>query len=490
MLENRLHRRHPLIQFVMDNWIYIVIVLVMWQLPHWLSEHFDTPITDLSPRDVRGNKALSWMAVAIELYILAILAMSYNLAFGFAGILSFGHALFWGIGVYIVVIFIINFSQSLATSIGMAIAIAVLFGLFTAMAAFRIRGVYFAMFTLALAQIFFEMSRVNMFRYLTNGDDGLRFSGDLTPDISLSVNRLQLYHLAALAMAFTFLFIRRLMNSPTGRVIIALRDNEQRTETMGYNIYRYKTLVIVLASLFGTLAGILHALSSKGAEPSALGVSRTVDPLLMTIIGGTGTNPGPVIGAAALHLGETFLSKPDLHVNLNFILFDFSTVVDTKADWALALGIVFVVIVMVVPYGIVGQVNRLWIQIRRWMRRFGYDPLVRRKPGLARVMAPLTGEPISVALMLAQQSTDESILQWGLAYPVAAIYSVIIGIAGLGAIVTQDIHRGFDLFLFLWLITLPFVIGSWLYKSREKLGEPLRNLASQFGIQLPGGNQP
>jgi branched-chain amino acid transport system permease protein len=481
MLENRLHRRHPLVQLVMDNWIYFVIAVVMWQLPGWLSDHFDAPIKDLTARDVRGNNALSWMAVAIELYILAILAMSYNLAFGFAGILSFGHALFWGIGVYAVIIFMIKFSQSLATSIGMALAIAALFGLVTALAAFRIRGVYFAMFTLALAQIFFELSRVNMFRYLTNGDDGLRFSGDMTPSISLSVNRLDLYYLTAAIMAFTFLFIRRLMNSPTGKIIIAIRDNEERTQTMGYNIYRYKTLVIMLASILGTVAGILNALSTKGAEPSALGISRTVDPLLMTIIGGTGTNPGPVIGAAVLHLGETFLSKPDLHINLNFIVFRYSTVVDTKTDWALALGVVFIVIVMVLPYGIVGQANRLWIQMRRWLRHFGYDPLIRRYPRLAGTMAAFTGEPAPVAQALAQQSAEESLIQWAIAYPTAALYSTIIGLAAIAALITWNIHQGIDLFLFLWLLTLPLIIGNWLRTNREALGSQLRTLARRAG---------
>lgn len=465
MLENRLHRRHPLVQFVMDNWVYVVIAFVMWQLPEWLADHFDAPISDLSPRDVRGNKALSWMAVAIELYILAILAMSYNLAFGFAGILSFGHALFWGTGVYVVVILIVQYSQSLMTSIGMALAISALIGLFTALAAFRVRGVYFAMFTLALAQIFFELSRVNMFRFLTNGDDGLRFTGDLTPEISLSVNRLDLYHVSALAAVFTFLFIRRLMNSPTGKIIIAIRDNEERTQTLGFNVYRYKSLAIVLACLFGTLAGILHALFGKGAEPSALGIARTVDPLLMTIIGGTGTHPGPVVGATVLHLGETFFSKPDLHINLNFILFRYSTIVDTKSDWALALGVVFVVIVMVLPYGIVGQANRLWIQMRRWLRKFGYDPLIRRNPELAASMRPLTGEPASVALALAQQSAGQSVAQWAARYPAAATYSLIVIIATAGAILTWDVQTGFDLFLFLGLITLPLLVFGWLRSS-------------------------
>jgi branched-chain amino acid transport system permease protein len=466
----------------MDNWPYVGIALVMWQLPNWLSQHFDNPIHDLSPRDVRGNQAVSWMAVAVQLYILAILAMSYNMIFGFAGILSFGHALFWGTGVYIIIILIVQYSQSLTISVGVALAIGALFGLFTALAAFRIRGVYFAMFTLALAQIFFELSRVNMFRFLTNGDDGLRFSGDLTPAISLSVNRLDLYYLTAGAMAVTFLFIRRLMNSPTGKIITAIRDNEDRTVTMGYNIYRYKTLVIVVASSLATLAGVLNALSTKGAEPSALSATRTVDPLLMTIIGGTGTNPGPVVGAAVLHLGETFFSKPDLHFNLNFTLFHYSAVVDTKTNWRLALGGIFIVMVMAIPYGLVGQANRLWFQMRRWGRRFGYDPLIRRSPHLAVWMEPFTGEPAAVAQALAQHSADESLLQWVLENPFTAIYAAIITLALAASLITWNTQTGFDLFLFLGLITLPGVAVVQFYRRREALEETVQRLASRFGI--------
>jgi branched-chain amino acid transport system permease protein len=468
MHENRLHQRHPLVQFVMDNWIYVVIAIVMWQLPHWLGDYFDKPISNLEPPDVRGNAALSWMAVAIELYILAILAMSYNLILGFSGILSFGHALFFGTGVYVVIILFSTYSQPLMSSIGVALSLAVLLGLFMALAAYRIKGIYFAMFTLAMAQVFYELSRVNLFRFLTNGDDGLRFTGDITPPISLTINRIDLYYVCAIAAGVTFLFIRRLMNSPTGKVIIAIRDNEERTQTMGYNIYRYKALVIVLGSALGTLAGVLHALASKGVEPGVLSVSRTVEPLLMTIIGGMGTNPGPVVGAALLHLGETFFSKPDLQINLNFILFRYTDVVDTKSNWALALGVLFVVIVMIIPYGVVGQVNKLWIQLRRWGRKFIYDRLIRRYPGLAAYMEPFTGEPPGVALAFAEASREASLAEWAIEHPFGTSYSGIILIAAAGGILSWDIQTFFSLCLFFWLLTLPVVIGVWVYKNREQ----------------------
>lgn len=471
MIENRLHRRHPLVQFVMDNWIYAILFFVMWRLPYWLSEYFDNPVSDLTIRDLRRNEATNWLATIIELYWLAILAMSYNFIFGFSGLLSLGHAVFFGISVYAMVILIGDESRSVFAAMIAALGIAALLGLFTSLAAFRIKGVYFAMFTLALAQIFYELSRVNILRSLTNGDDGLRWNTDVLPDISANVNRLQLYYVSAVAAAFTFLFIRRLMNSPTGKVLLAIRENEERAETMGFNVVRYKTFSIVVGGMLAALAGVIYALSTKGAEPTVLGVQRTVDPLLMTIIGGGGTNPGPAVGASLLHLGEEFFRKADLTIDLNFIIFRYTTEVDSMREWPLALGIVFILIVLFIPYGIVGQINLLWVQMRRWIRKFVYDPLVRRRPWIGTYMEPFTGEPPEVALYFAHESRDASLVEWAIKYPPAAVYSIVFTVAALGGIITWDVHTFFDLTLFFLLITAPFLFGIWVRRNYHKLAQ-------------------
>ncbi len=469
MLENRLHRRHPLVQFVMDNWIYIILFFVMWRLPYWLSDHFEKPVSDLSIRDMRRNEATNWLATIIELYWLAILAMSYNFIFGFSGLLSLGHAVFFGISVYAMVILIGDQDRSVFSAMITAIGAAALLGLFTSLAAFRIKGVYFAMFTLALAQIFYELSRVNILRGLTNGDDGLRWKTDVLPEVSMNINRLQLYYISAVAAGFTFLFIRRLMNSPTGKVLLAIRENEERAETMGFNVVRYKSFSIVLGGMLAALAGVIYALSTKGAEPTVLGVQRTVDPLLMTIIGGGGTNPGPVVGSSLLHLGEEFFRKADLSIDLNFILFRYTTEIDSTRDWPLALGIVFILIVLFIPYGIVGQINLLWVQMRRWCRKFIYDPLVRRFNAIATYMQPFTGEPSQVALYFAHESRDASLIEWAIKYPPAAVYSSALTIAALAGITTWDVHNFFDLTLFFVLITAPLLFGIWAWRNYYKL---------------------
>lgn len=460
-METRLHHRHPLVQFIFDNWIYIVVAILMWRLPHLLGDYFDQ---DIRPRRPQGNQPLYWMGVFIQLYIFVILAMSYNLIFGFAGILSFGHALFFGIGVYTIVIFMTDYAKSVEISAVIALGFAAIYGLITSLAVFRIKGVYFAMFTLALAQTFHDLARVNLFKFLTAGDDGRTISN--LPDwINPVSNRLTFYYITALLVVLVYLFIRRLMNSPTGSVILAIRDNEQRAQTMGYNTALYKALVIVIASMLGTVAGILQAIFTRQAEPSSLALTRTIDPLFMTIIGGTGTHPGPVIGGVILQLGEAFFRKPDLQVDLNFILFHVRGTVNTTEIWRQILGVMFVLIVLLIPHGVVGQLNMLWIQIRRWLRKFVYDPILRARPGLASQMQPLTGEPSEVALALANLSKDESLAIWAKQYPWAAAYSFIFLVALFGAIVTWNIQTFFSLVLFLSLIATPIVGSLWLARK-------------------------
>lgn len=480
MQEDRLQRRHPLIQFIFDNWFYIALFILMWQLPHLLGDYFDQ---DIRPRRPQGNQPVFWMGVVSQLYIFIILAMSYNLIFGFGGIISLGHALFFGVGTYVLVILVVDYSVSLERTLITALGVSAILGLLASVAVFRIKGVYFAMFSLALAQIFYELSRVNLFKFLTEGDDGRTISGSLIPEwINPISERLTFYYVSAFAAALVFLLIRRLMNSPTGKVILAIRDNEERAQTMGYNITRYKTLVLVFSSMLATLAGFMHALFNRGTDPTNLGLTRTVDPLLMTIIGGVGTNPGPVIGAIIIQLGETFFRKPALQVDLNFILFHLRGEVNTVEIWRMILGLVFIFIVLFVPVGVVGQANQLWIQLRHWFRQFIYDPLLRRYDKLAVWMQPFTGEPPAVARALAQASQNKRLTDWVITYPASAFYSLAVILAFGAGLLSWDIQRGISVFLFLWLISAPFLFGIWLYRNYEKLIQSAQDLISAFRL--------
>jgi branched-chain amino acid transport system permease protein len=457
MLENRLRRRNPLIQTIFDNWFYILILVFLWRFPHIVAAMTGS---EANPAGRAVGESTFWQSVMIQAFILAILAISYNLMFGFTGLISFGHGVFYGTGVYTVAILVKNFEVSFARSIGVALLLSVIISVIWAVAAFRIKGVYFAMFTLAFAEIFFLLSKLTIFRSLTGGDDGISWP---VPDwLNPIQNRLMVYNVTLTCLVVSFLLVRRLMNSPSGKVLVAIRDNQVRTQTLGFNIYLYKTLAIVVAGLLATLAGILHTVLERQAEPSVLGLGRTVDPLIMSLIGGIGTIPGPVVGAGLLRIGEEFLRKPDLQVDLNFIIYRYTDVVDSTRYWAVALGLSFILFVMVVPYGVVGQVNKIWIEMRRWLRRYVFNPIVRRYPFLATLASEVSGEPVEMGLALAQQPIKPSLREWVQQNPNAAINSLTMAVTLITGLVVWDWRVGVSWFLFLVVISLPLRIFIWL----------------------------
>ncbi len=295
--------------------------------------------------------------------LLACLAMSYNLLFGFSGVISFGHALYFGVGGYAtfllmneyepgarwpvvvgVVVVVVALGLllkiplrrlalvavliaalliallpsgrvSVYQGIGVAVLISIALSLLSGAVTLRLRGVYFAMFPLALAEVFWVLAKSGTFHYLTGAEDGLPFR-DLIPDAlnpttTATGNRLQMYRVTVIFFAVVFLAIRRYVNSPVGRVIVSVRENEQRARTIGYNVFHYKLLTMVFAGALATLTGILFVLwgSAKRVDPSLLSLNYTVEPLLMTLIGGVGTLTGPVVASLGLELGRTYLRE-------------------------------------------------------------------------------------------------------------------------------------------------------------------------------------
>jgi len=148
-----------------------------------------------------------------------------------------------------------------------------------------------------------------------------------------------------------FLLIRRLMNSPTGAVFKAVRENEDRAQAIGYNTLNFKLLSIILAGMMAALAGMLEVMLNKKVGPELLGVTYTVDPLLMTIIGGIGTFAGPVIGATGLHLLDTVLREAVISIG--------PVTIHVADVWELILGSVFILVVLIFPQGIVGTLSKL-----------------------------------------------------------------------------------------------------------------------------------
>jgi branched-chain amino acid transport system permease protein len=357
-------------EWVRGNALPIVMLGFLIVLPFivgWLTESSPYGV-ERGDRFIMRGASVRWQSVLIEIYILGILAMSYNLLFGFTGIISFGHALFFGSAGYVLGLALeyTELDTTLALLVGVAVSVIVcgLLGLLVGLVTLRLKGVYFAIFTLAVAEMFF----IFVGRWsLTNAEDGFAIA-DLPIWLDPAQNRLNFYYIALVLFVLTFVFIRRLIDSPTGAVFKAIRENEDRAQTLGYDTLRYKLFALVVAAVLAGLAGLLQVILNKKVGPELLNVSNTVNPMLMTIIGGIGTLGGPVIGAAGLHLLDILLRESQIVVG--------ETTVDVASIWGLLLGAIFVLAVIVFPYGIVGTWQRLWKR-----RRIGLDsPLTPKSP--------------------------------------------------------------------------------------------------------------
>ncbi len=305
-----------------------------------------------------------WQGMIIRMLILGIFAMSYDILLGFTGILSFGHAMFFGTGGYAIAILIgKHFDWPFGQALLAVLVIALLQSLVFGMLSLRVKGVYLAMVTLAFAEMFFILSEAGDFRQYTGADDGLH--GFPVPAyLSATDYRTRFYFLALAFFVIVFLAARRLVNSPTGRVMIAIRDNESRATMIGYNSVWFKLIAFVASGVFAALAGALSAIYNVSVTPSTLGTFKTIDALAMTIIGGAGTLIGPIIGATIVQLLGYWLERW------------------FGPSWTLIYGVIFMLIVIFLPYGIVGTIRARSFQWRagwqRWRQLLGLE---RREPG-------------------------------------------------------------------------------------------------------------
>jgi branched-chain amino acid transport system permease protein len=282
--------------------------------------------------------------LVVNFLILALFAVSYDLLIGYTGIVSFGHALPYGLGLYVFAIFATNQSVPFVSTAAVpfegavlvALVLVVVVSLATGYLALQATGVYFAMITLAFAQIGYLAVFENA--DITGGDGGILLFSQEFFGIALS-NEMTFYYVTLGVVAGCFLAMRRLTTSPYGQVLKSIRENETRARFLGYDTFRYKLSAFVAAGLFAAVAGILKGLHSNIATPGALHWSTGGDALLMTLIGGMGSLWGPVVGAAVLFGGEELLTTVTEH-------------------WLLLLGAVYVVFVIFIPSGIAGLVSR------------------------------------------------------------------------------------------------------------------------------------
>ena len=284
--------------------------------------------------------------LGIEIFILALYALSYDLIFGFTGLLSFGHSMFFAAGAYLSGILIKHFGLSLGATLGwmfVAGAVqAVLFGIVLP----RVQGITFALVTLGMASAFHVLVLSSELGKYTGSDVGLQ--GVTIPDwISPATHRLTLYFVALAALVLIYAVYLRFVNSPTGRVCTAIRENEGRAKMLGYNTFYFKLAALLLSSITAALAGMLHTIYQPIVSPSIAGLGYTVVALLIILIGGVGTLSGALVGALVYRLLDFGLRRY-IGEGASFIN-----------------GAIYVLIVLFLPYGIVGTWRMKRLEIGR-----------------------------------------------------------------------------------------------------------------------------
>ena len=287
-----------------------------------------------------------WRRFLTEILIWGLLAMSSDILIGYAGLVSFGHSAFFGLGMYGAAAALLSFrppSLWLALPFGLVAAGAV--AGFVAYFSTRLRDIYFAITTLIFSQIFYVV--IFTWTELTGGENGLTFSRPplAIPGLfSMRFTATTLHWFVLAVVALSYMILRRITQSPFGMVLQSIRENEARTRAIGYPIERYKIVAVMLSGLFAGLAGVLYAVQNQFAAPDFVFFVVSGEVVIFNVIGGIGTLVGPVVGAAFFLLMREALSR-------------FFT-----EFYLIPLGLVFIAIVIFMPQGLLGFA-------RRWLNR-------------------------------------------------------------------------------------------------------------------------
>lgn len=302
----------------------ILIWVLLLTLPFWLER-------------IGGYTALGSRVV-----VMALAATALNFLLGFTGVLSFGHGAYFGLGAYGLALTI----RYLVPSTGLGMVVGVVTGTLAAAIVgaliVRLRGVYFAMVTIAFGQVFYFIAY--RWNSVTGGDDGL--SGWHRMPIDLGFTRLDIlgnahlfYYMVLACFAISTAIMGWLLRSPFGHTLVAIRENERRARFLGIAVERHIWLSFVISCLFVSLAGTLYAQLNNFADPHDLHWQQSGDLVMMTVLGGMRSFWGPLVGAAIFVVLEDFLSS---HTQ----------------NWMSFIGLFFVLVVMFFPGGVLGLVGR------------------------------------------------------------------------------------------------------------------------------------
>lgn len=302
----------------------LVIWLALLTMPFWI------------------NWIGGYTALGTRLLVMALAAMSLNFLLGFTGVLSFGHAAYFGLGAYGVGMTIRYLVPSTPVGILVGVAVGTIAAAIIGALIVRLRGVYFAMATIAFGQVFYFIA----FRWnsVTGGDDGL--SGWHRMPINLGFGRIDILHngtafyyfvLACFAIAVAVM--SGLLRSPFGRTLLAIRENERRARFLGVPIEQHIWLSFVISCFFVSLAGTLYALLDNFADPHGLRWDQSGEFVIMSVLGGMRSLWGPLIGAAIFVLVQDYISS-------------------RTENWMSFIGLLFILVVLFFPRGVLGIIRR------------------------------------------------------------------------------------------------------------------------------------
>ncbi len=313
-----------------------------------------------------GVRALE---TAARICIFIVLVASYDLLLGYTGIVSFAHTMFFGLGAYGVALASVHMGRgfgalAVGTLSGAAAAavLALLIGLFS----LRVRAIFFAMITLAVASAVAVL--VSQLSQITGGEDGLNYQipraltaafrwGDTAFGVSLN-GRLLNYYLVFFCALGLFLLLLRIVNSPFGRVLQAIRENDFRAEAIGYRVVRYRVAATCISAAVAALAGSLFAIWLRYVGPdTTLSFEIMIDILLMVVIGGMGTMYGAVIGATLFVLAQNYLQTLMGKASAATEALPLVPQLLDPDRWLLWLGVLFILSVYFFPAGIVGRLR-------------------------------------------------------------------------------------------------------------------------------------
>ncbi|MGZ5132255.1 MAG: branched-chain amino acid ABC transporter permease [Caldimonas sp.] len=339
-----------------NRWLAIVLAAIVVALA-------------LTPFIFPGTKALN---VAAKVVVFIVLAASFDLLLGYTGIVSFAHTMFFGIGAYGIAIASTRLGPTwgaLAAGALAALALSALLSLVIGLFSLRVKAIFFAMITLAVASAFLTLA--SQLSDFTGGEDGLTFKLPEAlrpgteyvagPVLGASIDgRFVTYYLVFAVALVLVLALLRIVNSPFGRVLQAIRENDFRAEAIGYRTVVYRTIASVVSALFATLAGMLLALWLRYNGPdTTLSFEIMLDVLLIVVIGGMGTIYGAVIGSVLLVLAQNYLQ--DLMKLGAAAVQDVPVLsqIVSPDRWLLWLGILFVLSVYYFPSGVVGRLRAM-----------------------------------------------------------------------------------------------------------------------------------